>query len=179
MPQSPLIGITGKARAGKDTVASFIVAAQGGYRYAFADPMRSMLRCVGIDLDDPYWQDRKEEIIPALGVSPRRMMQTLGTDWGRELINPDFWIIMASQRLLLNGPGMVISDVRFENEAEWVRKHGGRVIHVVRPTADAVEAHVSESGIKVDALDIQLFNTGTREELQDSVRSMLNVYNQT
>lgn len=176
MPQIPLIGIAGRARSGKDTVANFIIAAIGGYRYSFADPIRAMLVPLGVDMSDPYWQARKEDVIPALGVSPRRMMQTLGTEWGRQLINPDLWIIMAHQRLLQNGPGMVISDVRFENEAAWIRKHGGRIIHVIRPEAKAVEAHASEDGIEVQDTDAQLFNNGTLEELQLSVRELLRVY---
>lgn len=176
MPQPPLIGIAGRARSGKDTVANFIIAAIGGYRYSFADPIRAMLAPLGVDMNDPYWQARKEDVIPALGVSPRRMMQTLGTEWGRNLINPDLWIIMAHQRLLQNGPGMVIPDVRFENEAAWIRKHGGWIIHVIRPEAKAVEAHASEDGIEMLDADAQLFNSGTLEELQLSVRELLRVY---
>jgi len=176
MPQAPLIGIAGRARSGKDTVANFIVAAIGGYRYSFADPIRAMLAPLGVDMSDPYWQARKEEPIPALGVSPRRMMQTLGTEWGRQLINPDLWLIMAHQRLLQNGPGMVISDVRFDNEAAWIRKHGGRIIHVIRPDTKAVEAHASEDGIEMQDTDARLFNSGTLEELQLSVRELLRVY---
>lgn len=176
MPQAPLIGIAGRARSGKDTVANFIVAAIGGYRYSFADPIRAMLTPLGVDMSDPYWQARKEEPIPALGVSPRRMMQTLGTEWGRQLINPDLWLIMAHQRLLQNGPGMVISDVRFDNEAAWIRKHGGRIIHVIRPDTKAVEAHASEDGIEIQDTDARLFNSGTLEELQLSVRELLRVY---
>jgi dephospho-CoA kinase len=176
MPQAPLIGIAGRARSGKDTVANFIIAAIGGYRYSFADPIRAMLAPLGVDMNDPYWQARKEDVIPALGVSPRRMMQTLGTEWGRNLINPDLWLVMAHQRLLRNGPGMVISDVRFENEAAWIRKHGGRIIHVIRPEAKAVEAHASEDGIEMLDTDAQLFNSGTLEELQLTVRELLRVY---
>lgn len=176
MPQAPLIGITGRARSGKDTVANFIVAAVGGYRYSFADPIRAMLIPLGVDMSDPYWQARKEELIPALGVSPRRMMQTLGTEWGRQLINPDLWLIMAHQRLLQSGPGMVIPDVRFDNEAAWIRKHGGRIVHVIRPDTKAVEAHASEDGIEMQDTDARLFNSGTLEELQLSVRELLRVY---
>ncbi len=175
MPTPPLIGIAGRARTGKDTVAGFIIAAQGGYRYSFADPIRRMLAQLGVDMSDPYWQSRKEDLIPALGVSPRHMMQTLGTEWGRQLINPDLWLVMAQQALLTNGPGMVVPDVRFDNEAEWIRKHGGRIIHLVRPTASDVAPHASENGVARDeSRDILLFNTGTLDELQVAVRNLCN-----
>lgn len=177
MPQIPLIGIAGRARSGKDTVANFIIAAVGGYRYGFADPIRAMLAAgLGVDMDDPYWRSRKEDTIPALGVSPRRLLQTLGTEWGREVINPDLWVILAHQRLLSSGPGMVLTDVRFENEAAWVRKHGGLIIHVLRSDAKNVEAHTSEAGIGVLDTDAQILNNGTLEELQLSVRELLRVY---
>jgi hypothetical protein len=179
VPSFPLIGIAGRARSGKDTVAHFIVAAVGGYTYSFADPIRAMLRPLGVDMSDPYWQQHKEAVIPALGVSPRRLMQTLGTEWGRELIHPDLWLMLAQQRLLRHGPGMVVPDVRFENEAAWIRTHGGRIIHLYRESAEEVVAHKSESGIGVDPSDVRLFNDGTLEELQISVRGLLNVYHQT
>ena len=73
-------------------------------------------------------------------------------------------------------PGMVVSDVRFDNEAAWIRKHGGRIIHVIRPDTKAVEAHASEDGIEMQDTDARLFNSGTLEELQLSVRELLRVY---
>lgn len=175
MHKAPVIGIHGLARTGKDTVANFILAHRGGYLYSFADPIRAMLMPIGIDMNDPYWQARKEEVIPALGVSPRRMMQTLGTEWGRELINPDLWLILAKQRLLNYGAGMVIADVRFENEAAWVRNQGGRVIHVIRKLAVPVAAHVSEAGVVADLEkgDVILHNEGSLQALQHHVHEIL------
>lgn len=174
MHQAIVIGLHGRARAGKDTVANFIISHRGGYLYSFADPIRAMLVPLGIDMSDPYWQARKEDVIPALGVSPRRLMQTLGTEWGRQIISPDLWLIMAKQRLLNFGPGMVIADVRFENEASWVRSQGGRVIHVERPKNVAVEAHASEAGIefKGEEGDIKIVNGGTLEDLQNTIREV-------
>lgn len=176
MHDAPVIGLHGRARAGKDTVANFILAHRGGYIYSFADPIRKMLVPLGIDMGDPYWQARKEQVIPALGASPRRLMQTLGTEWGRQLINPDLWLILAKQLLLNYGPGMVIADVRFENEAAWVRRHGGLVLHISRPNPMEVADHTSEAGVGFHATDAKLFNTGTLEELQQAVRDLLRVY---
>ena len=116
--------------------------------------------------------DHKEQVIPALGVSPRRLMQTLGTDWGRELIHPDIWLTMALQRLVHVGPGMVIADVRFENEAAWVRKYGGRILHVHRPDAAAVETHASEYGIQQLPEDLVIMNAGSLEDLHAKVKDM-------
>ena len=171
MAQYPIIGIAGKARSGKDTTARFIIAERGGYQYAFADPIRQMARIVGVDMREQYWQDRKEEVIPALGVSPRCIMQTLGS-WGRDT-NPQFWINLAVQRLWAMGPGMVISDVRYENEADWIRRQGGRIIHLYRDEAPEVEAHHSENGIAVQEGDGIIYNNGSLEDLQLAVKDIL------
>lgn len=173
MSRPTIIGIAGKARSGKDTVANFVVAHLGGYVYSFADPIRRMIAQLGVDMSDPYWQEHKEDIIPALGVSPRHMMQTLGTEWGRELINKDLWVAMARQRLLHSGAGMVIPDVRFDSEAEWIRRAGGIVIHVRRCNVAAVKEHSSESGVTILPEDFVLPNNGSLEDLQFAVRSLL------
>lgn len=176
MSKAPLIAFCGLARSGKDTAANFLVAATGGYRYAFADPIKAMIVPLGIDMSDPYWDAHKEEVIPALGVSPRRILQTLGTDWGRSIINPELWVILAHQRLLRSGPGMVISDLRFENEAAWVRRHGGRVVHITRACCAAVESHVSESGVDILPEDLVISNNGSLEDLQAAVKELFNGY---
>ncbi len=173
LSKAPVIGVAGRARSGKDTLVSFIQAARGyGYRYGFADPIKRMLLALNIDCTDPFWVDNKEAVIPVLGVSLRRLLQTLGTEWGRELINPDLWVILAKQTLADNGPGMLISDVRFENEAKWIRAAGGRIIHIRRGIAPLVEAHVSEAGIAVEPNDIVIHNNGTLAELQRVVQEM-------
>jgi len=164
-----LIGIAGPARSGKDTLANFLVTAIGGYKYSRAEPIRSMLLPFGINMDNPFWEATKEEEIPILGVSPRYMMQTLGTEWGRNLINPDLWLILAHQRLLKNGPGMIIPDIRFNNEADWVRKRKGQIIHLTRPNQNYIKAHVSENGIDVMPEDIHVVNDGSIEDLRIKV----------
>lgn len=173
LAKAPVIGVAGLARTGKDTLVNFIRAARGhGYRYGFADPIKRMLIALNIDCTDPFWIDNKESEIPALGVSLRRLMQTLGTEWGRELINPDLWVILAKQVLADNGPGMLISDVRFENEARWIRSVGGRIIHIRRGIAPLIESHVSEAGIAAEPTDIMIHNNGTLQQLQEAVQEL-------
>lgn len=168
-----LIGICGRARSGKNTTADFIQAQYGGYQYSFAQPLRKMLAAgFGIELGTAYWDKRKEEAIPALGKSPRQMLQTLGTEWGRQLVHPDVWVILAHDQLNRRGPGMIVTDVRFENEATWIRKFGGTVLHVVRENAPGVTPHTSEAGVLVHPSDIQLFNNDSLEELQHSVSKL-------
>lgn len=121
---------------------------------------------LGIDMSEPYWQARKEEIVPAFGKSPRQMMQTLGTEWGRELVDKDLWLTLAKNKLYQQGRGMVVADVRFENESAFVRNMGGIVLHVEREQAAAVNAHASESKLIQDPSDYVIDNSGTLEDLQ-------------
>lgn len=173
----PIIGIAGKARTGKNTLANFIEAQYGGYQYALTSPIRAMLRAgFGIDFDDPHWVAHKEDVIPAIGRSPRELMQTLGTEWGRRRVHPDIWVILANQALLARGPGMIITDVRFENEAEWIRKNGGQVIHVSRSAAAPVHQHTSEDGIifQPEGRDMLVINDFDLESLQHTVSKLWN-----
>ena len=179
MSRPSLIGITGKARAGKDTLAHSIIAHHGGYRYGFADPIKQMLKAVGIDFGQPFWQMHKETPIPQLGVSPRYMMQTLGTEWGREMIHPSLWTILAENAIRTAGPGAVVSDVRFESEAEWVRARGGVIIHLYRSDAPGIQPHKSEAGIAVGPHDIELWNSGTVASLDHLASELFRTFHST
>lgn len=168
MSRPLIIGFHGKARAGKDTAAALLRSMIGGYQYSFAAPIYSMIRAgLGIDINDPYWQQHKESPIPAYGgKSLRQILQTLGTEWGRCMIHDDLWVTRAKEVLIARGPGMIISDVRFENEAAFVRKHGGVVVHIRRNQAPRIHDHASENGIAIEPADFILDNNGSIDDLE-------------
>lgn len=179
MNQPTLIGLTGLAGTGKDTVRTMLEDA--GYTgFAFADPLRAMLRelLTGSNIDDKYMDSRefKEAIIPELGVSYRQLAQTLGTEWGRAL-QPDFWLRLATSYLHgqmdAGGRQFCISDVRFENEAQWVRNHDGVVWRIERPGTEPVRSHASEQGVDAIKADVVIFNVGTVGELYNQVMAAL------
>ena len=166
-----LIGIAGRARSGKDTAAQHLVNNHGFQAYAFADPLRDglmhMFNLSPCDLDD----DKKEQPIPWLGKSPRELMQLLGTEWGRDMVHPELWLLLAAQNLDLiarthdTANGLVVTDLRFNNEADFIRNRGGVVIHMDRASAPAVAPHSSENGIWTAPGDLWLPNDGTFDEL--------------
>lgn len=145
---SRLIGIAGRAGSGKDTAGAHLVECHGFQQYAFADPIRAMLGALGaFPAADLINRDTKEVVIDWLGKSPRQMAQTLGTEWGRELVHPQLWILMAQRRwdaAKAAGQSLVITDVRFTNEAEWIKAQGGRVIALDRSGTESVSSHASE-----------------------------------
>lgn len=170
-----IIGLTGAAGAGKDTVRELLE--QQDYRgMAFADPIRSMLGALlshaGLG---PSWmteRDLKERNLPHLGISYRELAQTLGTEWGRHL-HPDFWLRVAS--LFVEDwsadTRFVLSDVRFANEAAWVRQHVGQIWRIERPGLRPVRDHISERG-DIEA-DLVIRNHAGLDALQHQVQQAL------
>ena len=164
-----LIGLTGRARSGKSTAAEHLVGTYLLEHYAFADPLRDGLMAI-FNLDPTDFEgDRKEQPLAWLERSPRQLMQSMGTEWARNTVHPDVWVKLAEQNLdyMSNALGavlgFVVSDVRFENEADLIRRRGGTVIHILRPNALAVNPHISEAGIAANPADLTLPNYGTVE----------------
>jgi len=169
-PNYNLIGLTGYARTGKDTLASILVEKYGYRRIAFADTIRSFLYeinpMVGCSpsgyLQDLInlggWDKAKEE--PQV----RRLLQDLGVA-ARKLINEDVWITAALADLDPHEK-VVIADVRFENEAAMIRLLGGQLWRVKRFNTSAVNDHVSEVELDYYEVDQIFLNNGTIEDLE-------------
>jgi len=139
-----LIGLIGRARSGKDTVARYLTEQHRFTHTSFADPMKDMLEAAFGHL---FRDGDREAPIDWLGKSPRQLMQTLGTEWGRNLVHRDLWTLIAEQKVLLainNNWPLVVSDVRFHNEADMILKHGGELWHIQRDSTETVNSHVSE-----------------------------------
>jgi len=165
-----LIGIAGAARSGKDSIASVLVEDYGFTRYALADPIKAALRSMLGLTDDHTDGDLKEELIDELGVSPRHLMQTLGTEWGRDTIRPDLWLRAAERHLeRINGP-VVVPDIRMSNEAAWIRQKGGFVWHVRRPGYNPIG---SEQRLQVEPGDHLTVNAGNLGHLESNVHAVM------
>lgn len=164
----PVIGFAGPGYSGKDTAAALLLK-RGGYLYSFADPIRDMCTAMGLDVKGIYERKEKEDVIPWLGKSLRYVMQTLGTEWGRQTIHHALWLKLAERKLAAAGPGMVIADVRFENEAAWIREQGGLVVHLKRDRRTAIRGHASEAGISFKYGDKTIDNNDTLDSLASAV----------
>lgn len=169
-----LIGLAGRAGAGKSLVASMLP----GHRViGLADPLYAGLSVMlGVDVGDLRDRAFKERAIPWLGRSPRELLQTLGTDWGRDLVADDLWVTLARRRiagLLEQGVGVAVGDVRFANEARMIRELGGEVWLVVRPGAETTpHSHRSENGLPDDLIDRVVVNDCDIDELRRRVRAI-------
>lgn len=171
-----LIGLVGYADTGKDTVRQQLEQEHHFVGLAFADPIRQMLRTLFTSngIDEKYMDERefKEatigELLTTHPISYRQMAQTLGTEWGRSL-SPDFWTCMAGAYIAdqrQHGERLfVISDVRFVNEAQWIKNAGGELWRIHRPSATPVRPHSSETEIEHISADVLISNAGSLEDL--------------
>lgn len=200
-----IIGISGPARSGKDTVAKIMAAllietdAEDLQNHiiateSFAAPIKSMVAML-LDFfgygsvmnkssQEPFIEgDRKEEVLDRINASTRKMMQTLGTDWGRKMIDEDIWLNSMEHRFNAYGEAkkhghdgvfVIITDVRFDNEAELIKQYGGTVIRIdTDRELSEVPAHESEGGISDCLVDTHIDNSTSREDLEDRVQGYL------
>ena len=164
MSKPILIGLVGRARVGKDTAAAYLEH-HGFHPAAFADPLKDMLEAA---FGPHFRTGDREKPLEWLGKSPRELMQTLGTEWGRDCVHRDLWVLLAHRRWQSTKSkyaGMVFTDVRFENEAGWVTRQGGWLIEITRPDAQVVNPHSSEQADLSDLCDFRVDNDGTIQQL--------------
>jgi hypothetical protein len=146
---------------------------------SFAEPLKAMLRALlaaqGLTpaiIARMIDGDLKEMPVPFLnGRSPRYAMQTLGTEWGRELIHPDLWIDIACERITTarrRGANVVVDDCRFPNEAAMLADLGARFIRI-EGRGGIGTAHASEQG--VENCDAVVLNTGSVAVFREAVRA--------
>jgi hypothetical protein len=171
-----LIGLSGYARSGKDTVASFLCTEAGYQRVAFADALRE----VALDLDptidapsagrpialrrliDVYGWEYAKDAWPDV----RRLLQRLGTEVGRRHFGTNVWVDLAMRKV--DGP-TVFTDCRFPNEADAIRASGGAVWRIERPGFGPVNDHPSEHALDDYPFTRVIHNDSTPDELRRAV----------
>lgn len=173
-----LIGISGKAGSGKDTVADYLFEKYGFLKIAFADPLKSAASDIfGVNLGMFYDRDAKEEIISFWGKSPRQMAQDLGQQL-KPVFGEDLWLKrwFLSYQQMRDTDHVVVPDARFDLECAAIRQLGGTIIHLVRPGAGLqgeLALHPSEAGVtRIDG-DWTIVNDGTKEQLYRNVELVL------
>jgi hypothetical protein len=197
-----IIGLSGKAGAGKDSVGNVLEKTYGFKRTALADPLKKACKEFYDFTYLQLWGPSEERNKPDLRyprpdgtfLTPREALQLLGTDFGRRCY-PDTWIEMGIRKAqeLLNPSftgtfvpkGVAITDVRFPNEIHGLKSRGAKLVRIVRPgetsLTGAAATHVSElalDDVPLSAYDYVLDNNGPLAELDVKVALMMNTLRQ-
>lgn len=180
MSERKLIGLVGYAGAGKDAAAAGLVA-QGWERVAFADPLRKM--ALAIDPLVPAYVGQSNRLSAFVAKSGwatakkhpevRRLLQAIGTEAVRDIIGPNTWVDLARQAILASTLSVVVTDVRFINEADLIGSLGGLLIHITRPGVGPVNDHVSDNFINRLQCHGEIENGGTLEGLHEAIIEMV------
>jgi hypothetical protein len=180
-----LVGLCGYAGSGKDEAAKGLVA-DGWERVALADAVREAMLAldpiIGRWHPDTPVQAQVSGRLSALLHSPddwsdlklhpevRAFLQRLGTEAGRDIHGQDCWVNIARRKILATTSDVVVTDIRFANEAAMIRDLGGVLIRVERPGVGPVNEHVSE--VMPFEADHTLLNDGSIEQLHDTIRQL-------
>lgn len=150
-----------------------MLTARGFKLVKFADPLKDMLRVLGLGQEELEGARKGLPCKLLHGRSPRYAMQTLGTEWGRGLIHDELWSSAwkaRARQLLLDGSPVVCDDCRFENEVRAIQDLGGELWSIRRQGIKMpVVGHVSESGIAYRYATRRLDNRGTIQDLHLAV----------
>jgi len=166
-----VIGFAGKAHAGKDIAGKYLVDKYYFKHYYFAKPLKEGCNKM-FNLSDEQIRN-KEKVIEPWGRSPRELYQLLGTDVART-IDPNVWIKNA-EMFYKNAIGfsVVITDVRFANEAKWIRDKGGIVVYINRQQKEIeANSHSSENGLSGNDVDVYIENDGTINDLYEKIENI-------
>lgn len=191
--RKPIIGIRGKARAGKDAIAEHLQERYNIERIALADTLKAVAQITFDLTQEQLFGNKKEVIDDRIGISPREILQRMGCFF-REL-QEDFWVEKLHTLILSSSPdfdmyntrtiikavpnmfnkGFSVPDIRFPNEVEYIKDVGGFTIEVIRPDQEEIEhnTHISETAINDIPSDYTIINDGTLEELYIKVDDIL------
>lgn len=185
-----LIGITGFKRCGKDTTGLYLINNHNYIKYSFAGALKAA--CSEIFMFD-YEQtegSKKEDFDERWNINPRKVFQRFGTEIFRDSLEQffpemkhlknNFWIYRFKiwyQEQIRKNPNVriVVTDVRFQNEADIIKELGGIIIKVSRKNIMSDDKHASEINILNIKADYDIKNDSSIEDYYKNLKSILNL----
>lgn len=186
-----IVGVSGYARSGKDTVADILVNDLGFIKISWADKLRECLYALNpiILWDQKQTKEPHDNVLDYMPLKwiidtygwdgykvtgwyehIRIMLQRFGTEVGREIIDDNIWVSLGLKNLNTD-KDYVIPDTRFSNEADAIRNYKGTMIRVNRNGVKPVNNHISEIGLDDYRFDFIINNHGSIEDLREKVLS--------
>lgn len=190
---SLVIGLGGRLRSGKDTVADHLVEKHGFHKIGFSDALHEAMLAlnpivvadVTIGEDGPEGEGtRYSELIDAIGYvkakeqypEVRRLLQVLGTEVGRNMFDENVWVNITARKIddsLCADQPVVVTGVRFPNELRMIRQFAGETWWVDRPGLEQSSTHASENGVEPEWFDRVIANDGAFDDLYSKVDGLL------
>lgn len=180
-----LVGICGSMHHGKTTVAEHMVSEHHFTEYAFASSLKEGCEALFGFTPEQVWTNLKDQEDCHWGISPRYVLQHVGTDifrndlkrWIPNIYCPStLWVENFKRWVTKRTGNVVVSDVRFLDEAKCIKALGGTIVRVERPslyTSGQVHNHASETDMYQIQPDIVLMNGGTLDNLFKKVDDIL------
>lgn len=177
---SHLIGLGGYAGSGKDVAADALVDLRGWTKTYMSEPLERALLKLNPIVARRWWGKavRYRELHAKVGYTEsknnpevRRLLQVLGTEIGRDMIDPDVWVRVAFNRideLLAQGKSVALTGIRFANELNAVRERGGELVWIDRGLAP-VNTHTSDNTLGPDDFDRVIHNHGSIDDLRRGI----------
>jgi len=163
-----LIGLGYQARAGKDTVAGML--AEHGYkRVSFGDQVRKV---ASVMCNEDAFGPRFKEEFTSFGLYGGELLQKIGEGM-RQIVSPHVWVYMSGLHYRVScGDLIVVSDVRYQAEASYIKALGGLLVNVRRPGL-RYDSHVSETEGADIPWDYTIINDGTIADLAGKVAQLV------
>ena len=178
-----LIGIGGYAGSGKDAVADILEDSHGFYRTFMSQPLNAALCRLNPQIEVRHGEVfRYVDLIAQLGYTKakelpevRRLLQAMGTEVGRDMFGQTVWVDLMEQTLAGYKPddNVVVTGIRFPNEASMIRELGGELWWVYRPGYGPVNSHSSDNTLSLRHFDRVVVNDGTLDDLEQLVTKIL------
>ncbi len=178
-----LVCLVGLKRSGKNTVANHLVSEYGYIEYAFADPIKKACKEIFLFTDEQLDGSLKESYDERWGLTPRQAYQVIGTELfqfdihnhiksdvfdniGRTLWVHRFELWLKTQPI---NSKIVVTDGRFIHEVDCIRKQGGEIWKIERPSLISTDNHQSETELQTIISDLTIINDGDVNKLHKNI----------
>ncbi len=179
-----IIAFVGKKKSGKSTAGKYLVEKYDYVRVRFAETLKAMLYEFGLNDEELDGSLKEVPCVKLGGKTPVQAMQTLGTEWGRDLMYPNIWVDALDRELKfhieMGLKRFVIDDLRFANEKEYFdglrEKYNVRIARIERDGTDS-GSHKSETEMdSMGEVDYHINNKFSLEMLHNTIDMMLKYY---
>lgn len=148
-----IISLSGKKQSGKSSVANYLVNKHNFVEISWAGPLKEVVgkQLLRLSHEQLYGPEKvKEAVDLRWDMSPRELLQIIGTDLFRNGLMEDFWVrigILSIQEAIAKGKNVVVSDTRFPNELKAIEELGGKTIRMKRIDYPTHDQHPSETSL--------------------------------